>query len=350
MHKRNRTQGRLEGGFFVYLTETLVQVPLPALVIQPAQEQGAGIADLLSGTGLRPENFVHPDTRLSYTQIAVIVARAMEQTRDPGFGLTFGQRIRLSHLAELGTALGCAPTLGEALRTTIRYQKLLGSAFDMRLVDFGEQLGMVASKSIPLGANYRFNQETWLTTIARLSVRLIERELPELRADFDYPAPAYAPRYRAVFGTKVKFRQSSCQVVFPKRLLAQPLPGASPACFRVALANCDKALSANRIPQSLPARVRQLIRVELGDPPQAETVARALNLSVRSLHRRLTDLDTSYRQLLNEEKSAAAISFLRESTLPVKTIAARLGFGDPSNFVKAFRAWTGTTPQQFRGS
>lgn len=347
---RNRTRSHLEGGVFVSLTEPVVPVPLPALAVQVALEKGARLGDLLAGTGLRPEHFGHPDTRLSYAQIAVIVARAMAQTGDAGFGLAFGQRIRLSHLAELGTALGCAPTLGEALTTTIRYQKLLGSAFDMRLVDLGERLAMVASKSIPLGANYRFNQETWLTAIARLSVHLVERALPELRVEFDYPAPAHADRYREVFGAKVKFGQGSCQVVFPKQLLALSLPGASPSCFRMALANCDKALAGNRIPQSLPARVRQLIRVELGDPPKVEVVARVLNLSVRSLHRRLTELDTSYRQLLNEEKSAAAIGFLRESTLPIKAIAARLGFGDPSNFVKAFRAWTGATPQQFRGA
>ncbi|MFA6442303.1 MAG: AraC family transcriptional regulator, partial [Sterolibacterium sp.] len=229
---RQHTHEHLEGELFVSLTEPLVPVPLPALVVQLALEKGAKIDGLLAGTGLRPEHFGHPDTRLSYAQIAVIVARAMAQTGDAGFGLAFGQRIRLSHLAELGTALGCAPTLGEALKTTIRYQKLLGSAFDMRLVDLGEKIAMVASKSIPLGANYRFNQETWLTTIARLSVRLVERDLPELRADFDYPAPPHAGRYREVFGAGVKFGQGCCQVVFPKQLLALALPGASPSCFR----------------------------------------------------------------------------------------------------------------------
>lgn len=338
----------LSGNAYISLSDPLVPVHQPALLLQLALERGVRGGDLLAATGLRVDHFSHPETRLSYAQIAVLVERAMALTGDPGLGLAFGRRIRLGHLAELGAALACAPTMNEALHTMIRFQKLLGSAFDMRIADRGDHVALVASKSIPLGANYRFNQETWLSTAVSLSRQLLEREVPELVADFDYPAPGHAARYVEVFGGNLRFDQASCQIHYPKTLLRVPLPGASPTAYQVALLRCESVWAKYHQPQSLQAQLRKLLHSRLENPPQADEVARTLKLSLRTLHRRLRELDTSYRQMLNEEKSAAAMALLRDSNLSIGSIAARLGFGDPSNFIKAFRAWNGKTPQQFR--
>lgn len=345
---RSHLMRNSSGNAYISLSDPLVPVHQPALLLQLALERGARSGDLLAGTGLRVDNFSHPETRLSYAQIAILVARAMALTGDPGLGLAFGSRIRLGHLAELGAALACAPTMNEALHTVIRFQKLLGSAFDMRLADRGDHAALVACKSIPLGANYRFNQETWLSTAVSLSRQLLEREIPELVADFDYPAPGHAARYVQVFGANLRFDQSCCQIHYPKALLRVQLPGAAPTAYQVALLRCESVLAKYYQPQSLQAQLRKLLHSRLEHPPQAGDVARSLKLSLRTLHRRLRELDTSYRQILNEEKSAAAMALLRDSNLSIGSIAARLGFGDPSNFIKAFRAWNGKTPQQFR--
>jgi AraC-like DNA-binding protein len=345
-----QTESRLEGGAFVSMTEPTVPVALPALLVRLVQEKGGALAELLEGTGLRAEHFQHPDTRLNYLQVSTINARALALTADAGLGLTFGQSVRPAHMGGLGIALACAPTLGDVLTTTVQYQKLLGSAFDLRRVDMGSQVAIIASKLIPLNGIYHFNQETWLTAIVKIAERLAERELTELQVHFNYPPPTHADAYSAVFGNRVQFGQAYCQVVFPQSILAQPLPGASISSFMTARSHCDKALASKRVQQSLPDRVRQLVRADLGNPPKADAIADSLYLSPRSLHRRLSELDTSYRQLLNEEKSSAATAFLRESTLPISIIATRLGFDNASNFIKSFRGWTGTTPQQFRAT
>ncbi|WP_414703931.1 helix-turn-helix domain-containing protein [Pseudomonas sp. UBA2311] len=45
---------------------------------------------------------------------------------------------------------------------------------------------------------------------------------------------------------------------------------------------------------------------------------------------------------------ALAREFLREYVLSVEQISARLGYIDPTSFIKAFKRWTGETPLSYR--
>lgn len=341
---------RLGSGLYVSLSEPVIPVHLPALLLQITREKGVDSDALLAGTGLRAEQFQHPDTHLNYGQIGLIVARALMLSGDAGLGLEFGLRIRPSHLREMGTALMCAATLREAVVTSVRYQKLLGSAFDIRLADYGNGLAMIASKAIPLGEIYCFNQESWLTAISRLPRFVLEREANALFVDFDYPPPPHAERYYQIFGDRVRFNQSCCQVIFPQELLSEPIPGNCPTYFRIATGQCEQTLNKNQLPESLPIRIRRIISAHLNNPLSAADVAKLLHLSERTLHRRLTELDTSFRQLVKEIKFETAAELLRESNLPISVIANRVGFSDASNFAKAFRDWAGVSPESYRNT
>ncbi|WP_240626010.1 helix-turn-helix transcriptional regulator [Spirosoma pollinicola] len=77
-------------------------------------------------------------------------------------------------------------------------------------------------------------------------------------------------------------------------------------------------------------------------------MAEALSLSPRILQRQLRQDGYSYQQLLDEVRRELAERHLREGILSIKDIALRLGFAEPSVFIRAFRRWTGQTPGMFR--
>ncbi|XXZ00490.1 AraC family transcriptional regulator ligand-binding domain-containing protein [Sorangium sp. So ce302] len=79
-----------------------------------------------------------------------------------------------------------------------------------------------------------------------------------------------------------------------------------------------------------------------------ETIARRLGLSKRTLQRRIEDEGTSFQQILKETREALARHYLDNTSLPVAEISFLLGFSEPNSFYRAFRAWTGTTPDQAR--
>lgn len=79
------------------------------------------------------------------------------------------------------------------------------------------------------------------------------------------------------------------------------------------------------------------------------SVASALNMSVRTLQRRLQAADTSCRSVVEETRRDLAGEYIRQSNLSVQAIADLLGFSDPTSPSRSFRRWTGRSPGDFRG-
>ncbi|MEM0946943.1 MAG: AraC family transcriptional regulator [Pseudomonadota bacterium] len=85
------------------------------------------------------------------------------------------------------------------------------------------------------------------------------------------------------------------------------------------------------------------------DPTIAHVTAR-LNTSKSTLVRRLRDEGTTFQRLLDETRSELALRYLKTSALNNQQISHLLGYRDTSAFQRAFRKWTGHTPQQQRRS
>ena len=77
-------------------------------------------------------------------------------------------------------------------------------------------------------------------------------------------------------------------------------------------------------------------------------VAAKLALSPRTMQRRIEAEGTSYQQLLRETREAVARHYLANTALPAAEISFLLGFDEPNSFHRAFRSWTGTTPDSVR--
>jgi len=92
------------------------------------------------------------------------------------------------------------------------------------------------------------------------------------------------------------------------------------------------------------------VRVKVIEPGLVamEAVARKLAMSKRSLQRKIEVEGTSYQQILKETREALARHSLEKTTLPPAEISLLLGFDEPNSFYRAFRKWTGTTPDSVR--
>jgi AraC-like DNA-binding protein len=85
-----------------------------------------------------------------------------------------------------------------------------------------------------------------------------------------------------------------------------------------------------------------------GQRPSILEVARELNLSARTLQRRLTEAGLTFQQVLEEARRELARHYLLQSSLALNEAAYLLGYENANSFFRAFRHWEGTSPGQWR--
>jgi AraC-like DNA-binding protein len=95
-------------------------------------------------------------------------------------------------------------------------------------------------------------------------------------------------------------------------------------------------------------RVRAELALGAEGYPDLSTVAARLDLSSRTLKRRLAEHGSGFQALLDQARHRDALRLLENPDLEIRQIAAVLGYRDPPSFTRAFRRWTGQAPNRAR--
>lgn len=82
--------------------------------------------------------------------------------------------------------------------------------------------------------------------------------------------------------------------------------------------------------------------------PNQQQIASSLNVSNRTLQRKLREEGTSFIDLLQDTRLQLACKYLSSPGRSVVETAYLLGFSEPSTFSRAFKRWTGQSPAEYR--
>ena len=105
-----------------------------------------------------------------------------------------------------------------------------------------------------------------------------------------------------------------------------------------------------RLRHEFPFAIRQVVEsMLLEGVPRIASVAEAVGGSVRTLQRRLADIDTTFSDIVEEAKMKSANRMITQGDCTLAEIAHVLGYSDQAHFTRAFRRWTGVSPAAFRG-
>lgn len=317
------------------------------ILAELAREYGIERRALLEGSSLDPADLGSLGARVADEDFRVLVENALRLTGDPALGLRLGERLNLSAHAVLGQAFLTCRDLAEVLQLFERYYHVLAPDLDLEFRREARRFAVIAAAQdthLPL----HFGLECLAAALRNTLAGLLGGDRLPLRYEFPYAAPAHAESYQRTLGDDVHFDRPVAAWSFSVEHLATPLPSSNPALRELYEAECARLLSDLTDPGDLAVRSRRLLRKLEGQYPQMPQLARMLGVSSRTYRRRLSDLGTSYQQLLDEVRAEHARRLLCDSGLPIASIAYRLGFSDPSNFRRAYRSWTGTTPARSR--
>ena len=317
-----------------------------SLVLSTFNAEGLANEVLLAGSGIGLADLRHADSRITTCQEMRVCANAVALRQD--IGLELGQRMHVSSYGMLGYALLTSATLGDALRLALRYPALLGTLFELSLVEDGEQVWLTAGDYREDPALAAFNVEFCLVSMKVICDDLLGSTLPLREARFDYRAPDYHARYAERFDCPVRFDAPVNGFAFAQALLEQPLPLADAITHRAMAERCRKQNSEFTGRQAWLNRVRQLLADQLQAAPGLDGLAAQMNCSARTLRRHLQALGCSYQQLLDELRFERAKQWLAQDHMPIHKIAEQLGFSETASFRHAFVRWSGVAPSLMR--
>ena len=305
---------------------------------------------LFRQAGLNRDKLRDPNARLPVQVSTRLTNLAVAATGDPCFGLTVANHFHPTTLHALGYSWMASDSLLDAFERLIRYYRLISNSEKVLLVE-GEDSYRVVLQDI----DARFpavdpEVDSFLAVILYLCRTLCESKISPIRVTIRHKQPICAERFQEVFQSTIEFSAAEDAIYFNKDLVRKMLPTRN---AQLALVN-DQVVThylAKFDLSQTSARVEAKILEQLSSGHVSQdTVAKALNLSVRSMQRRLKHEDTSFKKLLTETRQHLARQYIEQSQLSINEITFLLGFSEPSNFSRAFRRWNGQPPSEYRSA
>jgi AraC-like DNA-binding protein len=283
---------------------------------------------------------------------AALYNAVVRELSDEGFGL-FASPLRPGTFEFLCRGTIGAPTLGIALARAAHFLAVVLPDLEVRVDSKGDVAWLEISERRRLRTHDSdprrvFAYEWLLRMLHGLACWLAGRSLALDSVAFPYPQPAHAAEYARVYTEHSTFGEPSLVATFAAKLLGLPVRRTEAELATFLEGAPGKISMLYRRDREIALAVREFLGASLRDAPGFDEVAAALHLSTRSLHRRLAEEDTSFRQIRERLRRDEALQRLKNTKQSVAEIAEALGYSEPSAFFRAFVGWTGVSPTQYR--
>ena len=311
------------------------------------ESYGIDPAPLFAAEDIEIKLPIDPCVRLPYEKVDQLRAKAEKLCGDEAFGLRSASVYLPSQLGALGYAWQASLTLRKAFLRLERFVRVVNDKAQVNVED--RDACMVVTLKVNLDSKCEFARDDGALALITRMCRLVSGDHFRLQAvNFSHAEPRDIKPYFEFFGCQLNFDQADNQLLIPLSLADEMLAGASP---ELALLN-DKVITrrlASIDREDIVARVRATLMDLLPSGNISDdAVADALHMSVRTMHRKLTDENNNFRTLLVEMRRGLAEQYILDNSLTLTEISLLLGFSEPSSFSRAFKNWTGTAPSEAR--
>lgn len=328
---------------------TTISVKAVEKIAKAAALKGVEPEELYRVVGLDPAVLADPDNRFPFSQIVALYEHGARLTGDVDFGLHVGERTNVKMFDIVGYAVANSSTFGDALSRTDRYHTIWNDGASFRLLIEGERAHLSYSYVDLSGAECRQDSEMTLSLLIKFARDVTGIDITPREVCFQHPTPDDTSEHERIFRAPVRFNMPVAELIFDVAILELPIIAADPALCAVLDRHAEELLAKLPRRGRLTDEVRHLLRQAFnGGDPGLEAIAAQLNLSPRTLQRKLKEEQTSHQDLLDEMRRDLSVSYLREPEMAICEVAYLLGFSEPSAFHRAFRRWTGTTPREYR--
>ena len=173
-------------------------------------------------------------------------------------------------------------------------------------------------------------------------------DLYPVEVNFIHSKPACAEDFYSYFNAPVYFNSEVDSITLPTDAVDKRLPIGNPEIAKV----CDQyiisylaELDKNNIVQRVKGAIIEMLP---SGGVSDEKVAQRLNMSTRSLQRKLQGARTTFRAQLTQVRQELAEHYIHDSSVSLTEIAFVLGYSEYSSFWRAYKRWTKCCPSDIR--
>lgn len=239
-------------------------------------------------------------------------------------------------------------TLGDALARLAKFFRVTFYG-DEILVETEGSLVYVRHRALGSPSIPRSFADFMVGLVTRLIHDVTSRPVKPVEIRLAHAAPPSITEIADILPIVPSYSAGENAVVLAASDLSVTMRSPNPALLATLERHGEERLASLPPLETFIDRVRALIFAELEHGnPNATHIADILQLSVRTFSRKLNDLGTSHKTLVDEVRAALAQRYLLDEGRTVNETATLLGFSEVSTFHRAFRRWYGQSPTDFR--
>lgn len=314
------------------------------------EDRDVSLERLCRGLGFTHTDLLDRHLLLSHQQMRSLILRAQAITRAPALGMACGVRQTPVSWGLMGLAMLTCETFGEAIEYGMGQQgaggALLNNVFEVR----GREAHLdVTPRLFDLEIESFLVEDNFAGAVA-VSRYLVGAEFAPLRIDFAFPRPEHEEVYRRFFRCPVRFDAGMNRMTMESHWLGARLPGYDRITCRLVREQLNTLLQKPIGRNDLVESVANRLRVGVDERTQQRELAQMVNISERTLRRRLEAQSVSFQALRDETRFERARDLLARTSMTMAQVADAVGYSDARSFRRAFKRWSGTLPADFRAA
>lgn len=295
-----------------------------------------------------------PDGRIPVKEWSTCLHLILQEDSRPDLGLDIGRYFQPEHMGLMGfLALSCR-NIGELMEQLNRHYHLMWQGFHVSLTWSQDDIFTISwatytPPSPDVLHAVRLAYETGIAGIAHFFRLLCGDAHSPCAVTLMGAPPQNIKHYEAFFRCPVAFSPHTSSMSFTRDTLALPINAKETVLRQLVERQAAAQMRTFDSKDTFVVTFRQALSraINVGKPT-IEYVAADLSISRITIQRRLKTYGTGFQEILDNTRFEMAQVYIENPRLSLADIALLLGFSEQSAFCRAFRRWSGESPQQFR--
>ncbi|MDH5727440.1 MAG: AraC family transcriptional regulator [Gammaproteobacteria bacterium] len=317
------------------------------MVLKTVESKGVDANELLNLAGIDRETAENLDGEISFCQMRAFWQNAFQLSGDPLLGMHTAQQVEIGDYKYLDYLMIHAATVGASIQNICRYTALINTWIHWEIQERNDDIAICMSSNI--GTIWPHAYEFVFSFMTKRIRQITTESWTPKRICLPFSSPINSQAHKDFFRTTLQYDAPVGILVICRDSWNQPLPTSDQQLMSVLDEHARMLLEKRPLPDDFVGQVRkQIVRELHGGEALRKNVAEKLNMSPRTLQRRLDKQGVMYADLVDEVRAELAKTKLQASDLSLPEIGSLLGFSEQSSFNRAFKRWTGKTPREYR--